>query len=119
LNGDDADDVAKLLDASAWRRVDWSGGARSSMAMVVFSTVFSMGSLQIRRSTRLGEEWWRREREWRRARVFPRIPSGLAKRRRRFGVGCSVTSAERGHAPLVLFWRRLQGRKAYRFALKK
>jgi hypothetical protein len=53
------------------------------------------------------------------ARVFPRIPSGLAKRRRRFGVGYSVTSAGRGHAPLVLFWRTLQGRKAYRFALKK
>jgi hypothetical protein len=39
------------------------------MAMVVFSMVFSVGSLQIRTSTRLGEEWWRREREWRRARV--------------------------------------------------
>jgi hypothetical protein len=35
------------------------------MAMMVFST----GSLQIRASTRLGEEWWRREMEWRRARV--------------------------------------------------
>jgi hypothetical protein len=39
------------------------------MATVVFSTVFSLGSLQIRMSTRLGEEWWQREREWRRARV--------------------------------------------------
>jgi hypothetical protein len=53
------------------------------------------------------------------ARVFPRIRSRLAKRRRRSGVGCSVTSAGRGHAPLVLYWRRLQGRKAYRFALEK
>jgi hypothetical protein len=39
------------------------------MATVVFSRVFSLESLQIRTSTRLGEEWWRREREWRRARV--------------------------------------------------
>jgi hypothetical protein len=39
------------------------------MVTVVFSTVFYLGSLQIRTSTRLGEEWWRREREWRRARV--------------------------------------------------
>jgi hypothetical protein len=53
------------------------------------------------------------------ARVFPRIRSRLAKRRRRFGVGCSVTSAGKGHAPLVLYSRRLQGRKAYRFALEK
>jgi hypothetical protein len=32
------------------------------------------------------------------ARVFPRIRSGLAKRRRRFGVGCWVTFAGRSHA---------------------
>jgi hypothetical protein len=36
------------------------------------------------------------------ARVFPRIRSGLAKRRRRFGVGCSVTFAGRSHAWCVL-----------------
>jgi hypothetical protein len=39
------------------------------MAMVVFNMVFSLGSLQIRTSTQLGEEWWRHKREWRRARV--------------------------------------------------
>jgi hypothetical protein len=37
----------------------------------------------------------------REARVFPRIRSGLAKRRRRFGVGCSVTFAGRSHASSV------------------
>jgi hypothetical protein len=36
LNRDDAEDGADLQDASAWRRVVWSDGARSPMATTAF-----------------------------------------------------------------------------------
>jgi hypothetical protein len=52
LNADDADDVAKLLDASAWWRVHCNSGASSTMAAVVFGAVFLLGSLHKKEGTR-------------------------------------------------------------------
>jgi hypothetical protein len=59
LNRDDADDIVKLLDASAWRRVHCNSGAASTMATVVFGAIFLLGSLQ-RRKKGPGGEWRRR-----------------------------------------------------------
>jgi hypothetical protein len=65
----------------------------------------------------LGAALGRKRRE--EARVFPRIRSGLAKRRRRFGVGCSVTFAGRSHAWCVLVPGRRQEKGACLLARNK
>jgi hypothetical protein len=66
----------------------------------------------------LGAALGRKRRE--EARVFPRIRSGLAKRRRRrFGVGCSVTFAGRSDAWCVLVPGRRQEKGACLLAQNK
>jgi hypothetical protein len=124
LNGDDADDVAKLLDASAWRRVHCDGGASSTMAAVVVSFVSGSNTCREGRPRREGGvAALGREKQGRLGFARRRLGGDLVEGKRITRLACSVLEGVTLKACLVgadikwsrvpLRWRQTKGKVAW------